>query len=103
MLFRSVISVKKGYMKFFDWFIRPEPHNKYNFSIDYVFSEMEKYKTKKEFHCNDPVIYRYALKYYRKMYDKYWENKRENSNVLSYLYRLKLTFYDSASWTCVCT
>lgn len=70
-----VISVKKGYMKFFNWFIRPEPHNKYNFSIDYVFSEMEKYKTKKEFHCNDPVIYRYALKYYRKMYDKYWENK----------------------------
>ena len=71
-----IASYKKGFFKDFNWFVKLEPYNKLNYSKEYIYSELSKYNTIKDFYTANPNVYRYGLKYYRDMVDEYWKNKK---------------------------
>lgn len=70
-----IASYKKGFIKDFNWFVKPEPHNKLHYTKEYVYSEMSKYNSIKEFYTTNASVYRYGLKHYRDMINEYWKKK----------------------------
>lgn len=68
-------AIRNNYMKYFTWFERPEPSNKLNLSKEYIIQEMNKYPIIKDFYTNKPTIYRYALKYYRDIFNEHYKNR----------------------------